>query len=182
MSLACVRNWMNWVGIVMILPVLQACVVAPPVEREPIANRPFVVDHSAVSPAAASIIYLTHTTPKDFSIEDATFDPDGDNLFRYWYLYPADSDTWRDVGLSSSYTFDPCHAAPGSMAVNAPSEWMLEVVVSDRRRRFDPASQYDFPDGEPLDGAADSEDSDEIANWETVAWWRIVVQSGEACP
>jgi hypothetical protein len=161
--IACSIRWIHRALGVAAMLACTSCLIAPPIQEDPQENTPFTVDLEQVSPDARTVQYLRLGGDSlTFSVLGAAQDPDGDTLYYYWLLR---RDGTEDVEAYpwqlDSASIDPC-----SPRRAAGSEWLLEVVISDRGLDYPAESWYDFPPE---------------ANWQTVAWWWLQVQDG-VCP
>jgi hypothetical protein len=165
----------------VLLAGLQGCLVAPPIEREGDENRPFAVDAASIKPAAHRQPMLLGDPLRFWSLDAAT-DPDGDDIFYFWFMRnPANDEILDDQPGYPSYIFDPCEERwPEPL----PAVFFLEALASDRDRLppepEPPVAEEDVVDVEPR-LTVGPYDFPEEANVVTLGWWWITIDGG-TCP
>lgn len=164
-------------GLAVLLAGLQACLVAPPIEREGDENRPFVVDAANVKPTAHRQPMWLPETLQFFSL-DAVTDPDGDDPFYFWFMRnPLNDNLLDEQPAYPSYIFDPCERRwPEPL----PELFFLEALASDRDRLPPPGEGEEVVDDEPRLTVGPYEFPAE-ANVVTLGWWWITIDGG-TCP
>ncbi len=121
--------------------IAAGCVLPPPIEEEPVVERPHWVDEEQVAPPPWRVFRVDLTDrDQEFYVGGAVENPDGDDLYFYWYLM----ETSGQQGLAPIYSdeelfvFEPCRNET-VLRVLADSagafvEMYLELDVSDARR------------------------------------------------
>lgn len=154
---------------------LAGCPTAPPIEEAPEEDNPPEVDWRLVEPPAGTSVTLLlsdQPTPiKEFTVEGAVSDADGDQLFYYWYLLYAEEETNAAPARTlRTFTYQPCQLTshPPPLAED-PALMYLQLDISDRARlqRSD-GGELDEPRTYPAD-----------ANVVTLSW--LLVLRG-TCP
>jgi hypothetical protein len=182
--IAFINRWWNRLGLAVLLAGLQGCLVAPPIERQSDENRPFAVDAAAVKPPAHRQPMLLNESLRFWSLDAAT-DPDGDDIFYFWFVRnPANDEILDDQPGYPSYIFNPCEQRwPEPL----PEVFFLEALASDRDRLppQPPGAEGDDVVGDAVDDelrkAVGPYDFPEEANVVTLGWWWITIDGG-TCP
>lgn len=181
----------NLLGLFVVCTGLTGCLLAPPIERNDAVNHPFTVDAARIqpSPEADHTLSLQLGQSQQFFAIDAVSDPDGDDIFTFWYVRNPSTDEILDDRPFMSYTFTPCDRRFGSDGSDLPPQVFIEVLASDR----DLLQLQQGPDG---DDVVDGDVVDEVAceqkvgvygfpceaNVVTLGWWWVTIAPGGSCP
>ena len=127
----------------VLIMMLQACIIAPPIEEQSDDNIAPVVDESLIAPAPYSG-YLVDSGGQPFNVDGAFTDPDNDELYFYWYFHDQKQEYDYLVSVDKKlFKFNPCKP----FTIEHDTNGIIHLVVSDGAYGDNSTGIYDFPAG-----------------------------------
>jgi len=133
--LVCAVGPLFWVA-AAVLWQLAGCIVPPPEVVEP-ENRPPWLDWTLTTPQEDELTWDRSTeSHKEFSIEGAVFDPEGDRIEILWYWVGTNELPESEYGTETMLLENLCQNN-NSFATAISGEFItVEVVVSDHKLKW----------------------------------------------